>query len=100
MIAYWPLLSGACFGEYLSRFSSVLCFLHSFFEFSLCLSRACLGKMIVFIYKWRKKWAFNLLTWTERIISTIASCRLALDDQPVGPVLTQRIESLCPWSYN
>ena len=25
-----------------------------FFEFSLCLSRACLGKMIVFIYKWRK----------------------------------------------
>jgi hypothetical protein len=28
----------------------------SFFEcFSLCLSRACLGKMIIFIYKWRKK---------------------------------------------
>jgi hypothetical protein len=28
---------------------------HSFFEFSLCLSRACLGKMIVYIiYKWRK----------------------------------------------
>jgi hypothetical protein len=27
----------------------------SFFEFSLCLSRACLGKMFVFIYKWRKK---------------------------------------------
>jgi hypothetical protein len=26
----------------------------SFFEFSLCLSRACLGKMIVFIYKWLK----------------------------------------------
>jgi hypothetical protein len=24
----------------------------SFFEFSLCLSRACLGKMIVYIYKW------------------------------------------------
>jgi hypothetical protein len=24
----------------------------TFFEFSLCLSRACLGKMIVFIYKW------------------------------------------------
>jgi hypothetical protein len=23
-----------------------------FFEFSLCLSRACLGKMIVYIYKW------------------------------------------------
>ena len=30
-----------------------------FFEFSLCLSRACLGKMFVFIYKWRKKWRFS-----------------------------------------
>jgi hypothetical protein len=29
-----------------------------FFEFSLCLSRACLGKMFVYIYKWRKKWRF------------------------------------------
>ena len=29
-----------------------------FFEFSLCLSRACLGKMTHFIYKWRKKWRF------------------------------------------
>jgi len=27
----------------------------SFFEFSLCLSRACLGKMIVLMYKWLKK---------------------------------------------
>ena len=26
----------------------------SAFEFSLCLSRACLGKMIGFIYKWRR----------------------------------------------
>jgi hypothetical protein len=31
----------------------------SFFEFSLCLSRACLGKMIVFIYKWRKNAVFR-----------------------------------------
>jgi hypothetical protein len=31
----------------------------SFFEFSLCLSRACLGKIIVFIYKWRKKAVFR-----------------------------------------
>ena len=31
----------------------------SFFEFSLCLSRACLGKMIVFIYKWLKKTVFT-----------------------------------------
>ena len=30
-----------------------------FFEVSLCLSRARLGKMFVFIiYKWRKKWRF------------------------------------------
>jgi hypothetical protein len=28
-----------------------------FFEFFLCLSRACLGNKIVFIYKWRKKWS-------------------------------------------
>jgi len=32
---------------------------HSFFECSLCLFRACLGKMIVYIYKWRKKWRFS-----------------------------------------
>jgi len=25
-----------------------------FCEFSLCLSRACLGKMIIFMYKWLK----------------------------------------------
>jgi hypothetical protein len=30
----------------------------SFFEFSLCLSRACLGTMIVFIYKWLKNAGF------------------------------------------
>ena len=30
----------------------------TFFEFSLCLSRACLGKRIVFIYIWLKKHAF------------------------------------------
>jgi hypothetical protein len=29
-----------------------------FFEFSLCLSRACLGKIMHFIYKWRKKCRF------------------------------------------
>jgi hypothetical protein len=27
----------------------------TFFEFSLCLSRACLGKIMHFIYKWLKK---------------------------------------------
>jgi hypothetical protein len=29
-----------------------------FCEFSLCLSRACLGKKMTFIYKWRKKPVF------------------------------------------
>jgi len=29
-----------------------------FLEFSLCLSRACLGKMMHYVYKWRKKWRF------------------------------------------
>ena len=32
---------------------------HLFFEFSLCLSRACLGKMMHFIYKWRKNGVFR-----------------------------------------
>jgi len=31
-----------------------------FLEFSLCLSRACLGTIIVFIYKWLKKTVFHL----------------------------------------
>jgi hypothetical protein len=31
----------------------------TFLEFSLCLSRACLGKMIVFIYKWLKNAVFR-----------------------------------------
>ena len=30
---------------------------HSFLSFP-CLSRACLGKMMQLIYKWRKKWRF------------------------------------------
>jgi hypothetical protein len=30
-----------------------------FFEFSLCLSRACLGKKMNFIYKWLKKPVFS-----------------------------------------
>ena len=30
-----------------------------FLELSLCLSRACLGKKMIFIYKWRKKCRFS-----------------------------------------
>jgi hypothetical protein len=34
---------------------------HSFFEFSLCFSRACLGKTMHFIYKRCKKWRVSYL---------------------------------------
>jgi hypothetical protein len=37
---------------------------HLFFEFSLCLSRACLGKMIAVIYKWLKNAVFCSESWT------------------------------------
>jgi hypothetical protein len=33
----------------------------SLFEFSLCLSRACLGKIFVYIYIWLKKWRFLII---------------------------------------
>jgi hypothetical protein len=41
-------------GEDLSPYECA-CRNASFFEVSLCLSRACLGKMIVYMYNWRKK---------------------------------------------
>ena len=37
----------------------------SFFEFSLYLSRACLGKMIVFMYKWLQKCRFSQETLAD-----------------------------------
>jgi hypothetical protein len=33
---------------------------HHFWSFSLCLSRACLGKMIVLMYKWLKNGVFRM----------------------------------------
>ena len=42
----------------LTEHSLQLCETPLFFEFSLCLPRACLGEMMHFIYKWRKKWRF------------------------------------------
>jgi hypothetical protein len=45
----------------------------SVFEFSLCLSRACLGKMIVLMYKWHLKNAVF-----RRTALTLALCRQAL----------------------
>jgi hypothetical protein len=52
-----------------------------FFEFSLCLSRAWLGKMFVFIYKWRKKRRF----WVhmEQVMTPCADPSLTFD----GPVV-------------
>jgi hypothetical protein len=44
-----------------------------FFEFSLCLSRACLGKIIIFIYKWRKNTRFL----TSAVASQIC-CRVQM----------------------
>jgi hypothetical protein len=38
---------------------------HIFFEFSLYLSRACLGKMIVFVYKWLQKCRFSQETLAD-----------------------------------
>jgi hypothetical protein len=46
-----PAIIGAFFPS--SYISNVLLF----FELSLCLSRACLGKIIVFMYTWRKRTA-------------------------------------------
>jgi len=42
---------------------------HLFSQLSLCLSRACLGKMIIFIYKWRKRYAFSRLVLLEEVSS-------------------------------
>jgi hypothetical protein len=38
-----------------------------FFEFSLCLSRACLGKMLIFSIKWRKNGVFYLTLIVEQL---------------------------------
>ena len=51
---------------------------HFFLEFSLCLSRACLGKMLDFIYKLRKKCRFL----TYRSMSTAGRRRRCLQPQP------------------
>jgi hypothetical protein len=45
-----------------------------FFEFSLCLSRACLGKKMTFIYKWLKKCRF--LTVTQPVSTAFTSTLL------------------------
>ena len=46
-----------------------------FFEFSLCLSRACLGQMMHFIYKWREKWRSFTQLLKNQLPSTSTSMR-------------------------
>ena len=48
-----------------------------FFEFSLCLSRACLGKMFVFIYKWLKNVVFRRLPRRREVARWVALRRTA-----------------------
>ena len=53
----------------------------AFFEFSLCLSRACLGKMIVFIYEWLKNAVFRRrIRLQQRFVN---ACRIVIDHRPV-----------------
>jgi hypothetical protein len=47
-----------------------------FLEFSLCLSRACLGKMFVFIYKWLKNAVFR-----TGLAAAVLSARVRVDGQ-------------------
>ena len=41
----------------------------TFFEFPLCLSRACLGKIMHFRYKWRKKCRFLTMSGAQKEIA-------------------------------
>ena len=48
----------------------------SFFEFSLCLSRACLGKMIVFIHKWLNNAVFSQSALMASSATSEAGCTI------------------------
>jgi hypothetical protein len=50
-----------------------------FFEFSLCLSRACLGKTIVLMYKWHRKNAVFRRRWEDIPLSRRAEVKAALE---------------------
>jgi hypothetical protein len=63
----------------------------SFFEFSLCLSRACLGKMTIFIHKWRKRTRFPYQGGGRRDVVDGADCLAGLRDVSVFvPAFTQK----------
>jgi hypothetical protein len=46
----------------------------SVFDFSLCLSRACLGKKITFIYQWLKKTVFSPPCKKAAVFQSVFSC--------------------------
>jgi hypothetical protein len=65
-----------------------------FSQLSLCLSRACLGKMIVVIYKWLKKWRVFLTDVAPsemcKTIEAVSACEnTAAGDSPPLPVLSR-----------
>ena len=53
--------------------------MYRFLEFSLCLSRACLGKMRHFIYKWRKKTAFVLTNVLPMMLAAVCPTKTTND---------------------
>ena len=56
-----------------------------FLEFSLCLSRACLGKMIIYVYeRWTKKWRFSHL---RRVGCVVARLTGESDQLPPASVV-------------
>ena len=62
----------------------------SFFEFSLCFSRVCLGKMFGFIYKWLKKTGF----YSPYDALDLSTGKLLSNRQRSGPNLS--IQCLLP----
>jgi hypothetical protein len=62
----------------------------SFFEFSLCLSRACLGKMIIFIYKWYQDGVSDLLD------RRVDMRRLRINSRPNAIFQSICLVVLCP----
>jgi hypothetical protein len=61
-----------------------------FIEFSLCLSRACLGKIMHFIYKWLKKWRFSHLSIATEAAPTGSVVRMMPYDIQPHTQTTQR----------
>ena len=57
----------------------------SFLEFSLCLSRACLGKTIVYIYKWLKNAVFGTIRTAPIKLPTYAHTKRTHEAPPSAP---------------